>query len=131
MDIMNENELHELVKKNSSNFRMLVGDESFSMNEVDIFKTDNPINEPTTRGGVYFAELKEIKIQATIQDTTISKYLSKAMLGPNKDFLDIILESYMQDGQKISLVVNLTNSMQNTTKVVLYLTLKDAIIESQ
>tara|TARA_B110000438_G_C15575130_1_gene547119 strand:+ start:286 stop:681 length:396 start_codon:yes stop_codon:yes gene_type:complete len=131
MGIMNENELHELVKKNSSNFRMLVGDESFNINEIDIFKTDNPISEPTTRGGVYFAELKEIKIQATIQDTTISKYLSKAMLGPNKDFLDIILESYMQDGRKISLIVNLTNSMQNTTKVVLYLTLKDAIIESQ
>ena len=128
---MNENELHELVKKNSSNFRMLVGDESFNINEIDIFKTDNPITEPTTRGGVYFAELKELKIQATIHDTSISKYLSKAMLGPNKDFLDIVLESNMYDGQKISLIVNLTNSMQNTTKVVLYLTLKDAIIESQ
>jgi hypothetical protein len=131
MGIVNENELYELVKKNSSNFKMVVGDKSFSINEINIFKTDNPISEPTTRGGVYFAELKEIKIQATIQDTTISKYLSKAMLGPNKDFLDIILESYVRDGRKISLVVNLTNSMQNTTKIVLYLTLKDAIIESQ
>ena len=127
---MNENKLYELVKRNSSNFKMLVGDESFSINEINIFKTDYPIDKPTTRGGVYFAELKEIKIQATIHDTTISKHLSKAMLGPNKDFLDIILESHTQDGQKISLVVNLTNSMQNITKVILYLTLKNAIIES-
>ena len=47
------------------------------------------------------------------------------MLGPNKDFLDIILEAKIQDEQKISLVTNLTNSMQNVSKVVLYLTLKD------
>jgi len=128
---MNENELQELVKKNSTSFRMLIGDKSFSINEINIFKTDNPITEPTTRGGVYFAELKELKIQATIHDTSISKYLSKAMLGPNKDFLDIVLESNMYDGQKISLIVNLTNSMQNTTKVVLYLTIKNVIINSQ
>ena len=128
---MNENELQELVKKNSTSFRMLIGDKSFSINEINIFKTDNPITEPTTRGGVYFAELKELKIQATIHDTSISKYLSKAMLGPNKDFLDIILQARIQDEQKISLVTNLTNSMQNVSKVVLYLTLKDAIIESQ
>tara|TARA_B110000014_G_C19932475_1_gene482395 strand:+ start:296 stop:682 length:387 start_codon:yes stop_codon:yes gene_type:complete len=128
---MNENELQELVKKNSTSFRMLIGDKSFSINEINIFKTDNPITEPTTRGGVYFAELKELKIQATIHDTSISKYLSKAMLGPNKDFLDIVLESNMYDGQKISLIVNLTNSMQNTAKVVLYLTIKNVIINSQ
>ena len=101
------------------------------INEIEVFQTDNPITEPTTRGGVYFAELKELKIEATILDTNITKYLSNAMLGPNKDFLDIILEAKIQDEQKISLVTNLTNSMQNVSKVVLYLTLKDAIIESQ
>jgi hypothetical protein len=52
------------------------------------------------------------------------------MLGPNKDFLDIILEARIQDNQKISLVTNLTNSMQNASKIILYLTLKDASIES-
>ena len=98
--------------------------------KLRFFQTDNPITEPTTRGGVYFAELKELKIEATILDTNITKYLSNAMLGPNKDFLDIILEAKIQDEQKISLVTNLTNSIQNVSKVVLYLTLKDAIIES-
>jgi hypothetical protein len=127
---MNEKELQEIVHKNSSKFKMLIGEDSFAVNEIKVFQTDNPITEPTTRGGVYFAELKELKIQATILDTNISKHLSKAMLGPNKDFLDIILQGDIGDGEKISLVVNLTNSMQNTSKVILYLTLKDAIIES-
>ena len=128
---MDEKELEKIIEKYSSDFNMLIGDNSFVINNIKIFQTDNPITEPTTRGGVYFAELKEWKIQATILDTSVSKNLSKAMLGPNKDFLDIILQARIQDEQKISLVTNLTNSMQNVSKVVLYLTLKDAIIESQ
>ena len=128
---MNEKELQEIVHKNSSNFKMLIGENSFAVNEIKVFQTENPITEPTTRGGVYFAELKELKVQATILDTSVSKHLSKAMLGPNKDFLDITLQGDNKDGQKISLVTNLTNSMQNASKVVLYLTLKDVIIESQ
>ena len=128
---MNEKELQEIVHKNSSNFRMLIGENSFAVNDIKVFQTENPITEPTTRGGVYFAELKELKVQATIRDTSVSKHLSKAMLGPNKDFLDITLQGDNKDGQKISLVTNLTNSMQNSSKVVLYLTLKDVIIESQ
>ena len=128
---MNEKELQEIVHRNSSNFKMLIGEDSFAVNEIKVFQTENPITEPTTRGGVYFAELKELKVQATILDTSVSKHLSKAMLGPNKDFLDITLQADNKDGQKISLVTNLTNSMQNASKVVLYLTLKDVIIESQ
>ena len=128
---MNEKELQEIVHRNSSNFKMLIGEDSFTVNEIKVFQTENPITEPTTRGGVYFAELKELKVQATILDTSVSKHLSKAMLGPNKDFLDITLQADNKDGQKISLITNLTNSMQNASKVVLYLTLKDVIIESQ
>lgn len=127
---MNEKDLQEIVEKNGTDFNLLIGKNSFAINEIKVFQTDNPITEPTTRGGVYFAELKELKIEATILDTSVTKYLSKAMLGPNKDFLDIILEARIQDGQKISLVTNLTNSMQNVSKVILYLTLKDVIIDS-
>ena len=127
---MDEKELQKIVEKNSSDFNMLIGKNSFSIDEIKIFQTDNPITEPTTRGGVYFVELKELKIEATILDTSVTKHLSKAMLGPNKDFLDIILQAKIQDNQKISLVTNLTNSMQNASKVILYLTLKDANIES-
>ena len=128
---MNEKELQEIVEKYSSNFKILIENNSFTVDEIKIFQTDNPITEPTTRGGVYFAEMKEWKVEATILDTAISKYLSKAMLGPNKDFLDIILAANIEDNQKLSLVTNLKNSMQNAEKIILYLTLKDATMESQ
>ena len=128
---MDEKELQKIVEKSSSNFKILIENNSFTVDEIKIFQTDNPITEPTTRGGVYFAEMKEWKVEATILDTAISKYLSKAMLGPNKDFLDIILYTINENREKISLVANLKNSMQNTSKIILYLTLKDAIIESQ
>ena len=127
---MNEKELQEIVGKFSSNFEILIQNKSFVVDEIKMLQTDNPITEPTTRGGVYFAEMKEWKIEATIFDTSISKYLSKAMLGPNKDFLDIALNGTIENGQKISLITNLKNSMQNASKIILYLTLKDAIIES-
>tara|TARA_B100000029_G_C16926606_1_gene723373 strand:+ start:94 stop:477 length:384 start_codon:yes stop_codon:yes gene_type:complete len=127
---MNEIELQKLVQKNKLNFNIKIEEHSFKIDEIDIFQTDNPITEPTTRGGVYFAEMKEMKVQATILDTEISKYLSKTMLGPNKDFLDIELISKMEDGEEICLITNLTNSMQNASKMVLYLTLKDVNIIS-
>ncbi|RMW40665.1 MAG: hypothetical protein EA442_01680 [Candidatus Nitrosopelagicus sp.] len=127
---MNEKELQELVRENKLDFKIIIEGNSFRINETEVFQTDNPITEPTTRGGVYFAEMKELKVQATVLDTKISKHLSKAMLGPNKDFLDIELRGKIEDGKEICLITNLTNSMQNASKVVLYLTLKDAIIES-
>ena len=128
---MNEKELQELVQKNKLDFNIIIEENSFKINEIEIFQTDNPITEPTTRGGVYYAEMKELKIQATILDTEVSKHLSKAMLGPNKDFLDIELRANIEEGKDICLITNLTNSMQNASKIVLYLTLKDAVIESQ
>ena len=128
---MNIKEVQELVQKNKLNFKIIIEGNSFEINETRIFQTDNPITEPTTRGGAYFAKMKEVKIQATILDTEISKHLSKAMLGPNKNFLDIELRAKMEEDEEICLITNLTNSMQNSSKVVLYLTLKDAIIESQ
>jgi len=128
---MKEKELQELVQKNKLNFKITIEGNSFKIDEIGIFQTDNPITEPTTRGGVYFAEMKEMKVQATILDTEISKHLSKAMLGPNKDFLDIELKAKMEEDKEICLITNLTNSMQNASKVVLYLILKDAMIVSQ
>ena len=128
---MDEKELQKIIEAHSSDFKICIESESFSVDEIKIVQTDNPITEPTTRGGVYFAEMKEWRVEATIFDTAISKHLSKTMLGPNKDFLDIILSTDIENDQKLSLVTNLKNSMQNAEKIILYLTLKDATIESQ
>tara|TARA_Y100000590_G_scaffold17884_1_gene21377 strand:+ start:921 stop:1304 length:384 start_codon:yes stop_codon:yes gene_type:complete len=126
---MNEKELQKIVQENKSKFSMNVLNKIFKIDEIEIFQTDNPVNEPTTRGDVYFADLKELKIQATIFDTSISQHLSKAMLGPNKDFLDITFQAEMKNSKKINLISNLTNSMQNSSKLVLYLKLIDAEIK--
>ncbi len=128
---MNEKEIQEMVQKNKLNFKIIIEDKSFRIDDIDVFQTENPISEPTTRGGAYFAEMKELKVQATILDMNISKHLSKAMLGPNKDFLDIELRVETEEGKEICLITNLTNSMQNSSKVVLYLTLKDVMIKSK
>ena len=127
---MDEKELQRVVHENKSRFSMQISDKTVPIEEIELIQTDNPINEPTTRGGVYFAEMKEWKVHATFLDTSVSKHLSDAMLGPNKDFLDIILQATLKQGEKISLIANLTNSMQNASKLILYLTLKDAIVES-
>ena len=128
---MDEKELQKIVEKHNSDFKIFIENESFLVDKIKMSQTDNPITKPTTRGGVYFAEMKEWKIEATIFDITISKHLSKAMLGPNKDFLDIILTTNIEKNQKLSLVTNLKNSMQNAKKIILYLPLKDATMESQ
>ena len=127
---MNEKKLQEIVKKYDKKFKLLILDKIFKIDEITIYQNENPVTEPTTRGGVYLANKNEIKVKAVIFDITVTEYFSKAMLGPNKMFLDIFIEAEMEDDKKILLVTNLTNSMQNSSKVILYLTLKDAMIKS-
>ena len=127
---MNEKDLQEVMKDNFE-FKMQISDNVFTLDEVIIFQTDNPVKNPTSRAGVYFAELKELKVKATLHDVSISKYLSNAMLGPNKEFLDIILEANIKDGQKLLLVSNLTNTIQKSSEIILYLTLKDTLVKSK
>ena len=128
--MMKDKDIQKLVKENSTKFQLLISGKIFKIDEIKVFQNENPITEPTIRGGVYVSDIKEMKVQATIFDTSITKYLANAMLGPNKTFLDILIESEINNESKISLVTNLTNTMQNSSKIVLYLILKDIIIKS-
>ena len=127
---MNDIELQEIVQRHDKEFKLVISDNIFKIQEIKVYQNENPVTEPTKRGGVYFADPQEIKAQVTIFDTNVTKYFSSAMLGPNKSFLDILIEAELSGGKKISLVTNLTNSMQNSSKVILYLTVKDVIIKS-
>ena len=127
---MKDGELQEIVEQNNTKFTLLISNKIFKINEIKVFENENPVTEPTTRGGVYFSDVTEMKVQATISDTSVTKYLSNAMLGPNKTFLDILIEAEIKDNQKISLVTNLTNTIQNSSEIILYLKLKDARTES-
>ena len=127
---MKDDELQEIVEENNTKFKLMISDKIFKINKIKVFENENPITEPTTRGGVYVSDVKEMKIQATIFDTNITKYLSNAMLGPNKTFLDILLTADINNGSKISLITNLTNTIQNPSKIVLYFIIKDVVMES-
>ena len=127
---MKDTELQEIVEKNNMKFNLLISNKIFKINEIKVFENENPVTEPTTRGCVYFSDVTEMKVQVTISDTSITKYLSNAMLGPNKTFLDILIEAKIKDDLKISLITNLTNTIQNSSKIILYFKIIDARIES-
>ena len=127
---MKDKELEQIVEKNNTAFKLLISNKTFKIDEMKVFQNENPVTEPTTRGGVYFSDVTEMKVQVTISDTSVTKYLSNAMLGPNKTFLDILIEAKIKDDLKISLITNLTNTIQNSSKIILYFKIKDAKIES-
>ena len=127
---MKDRELQEIVEKNNTKFNLLLSNKIFKINEIKVFENENPVTKPTTRGGVYFSDITEMKIQAIVSDTSVTKYLSNAMLGPNKTFLDILIEAEINDNLKISLITNLTNTIQNSSKITLYFKIKDARIKS-
>ena len=122
---MKDGELQEIVEKNNTKFTLLISNKIFKINEIKVFENENPVTKPTTRGGVYFSDIKEMKVKVTLSDTSITKHISKAMLGPNKTFLDIFIEANINDEQKISLTTNLTNTMQDSSKIVMYFMIKD------
>ena len=127
---MKDRELQEIVEKNNTKFNLLLSNKIFKINKIKVFENENPVTKPTTRGGVYFSDITEMKIQATVSDTSVTKYLANAMLGPNKTFLDILIEAEIKDSLKISLITNLTNTIQNSSKITLYFKIKDARIKS-
>ena len=127
---MKDGELQEIVEKNNTKFNLLLSNKIFKINKIKVFENENPVTDPPTRGGVYFSDITEMKIQATVSDTSVTKYLANAMLGPNKTFLDILIEAEIKDSLKISLITNLTNTIQNSSKITLYFKIKDARIKS-
>ena len=127
---MKDDELQKIVEDNGTEFNLLLDNKTFKIHEIKVFENKNPVTEPTTRGGVYFSDVTEMKVQVTISDTSVIKYLSNAMLGPNKTFLDILIEAKIKDDLKISLITNLTNTIQKSSKIILYFKIKDAKIES-
>jgi len=119
--------LQELIKlhENSSLAFFLHTDKKIlPLRKVQISKSSTPVTKPTLRGGVYFSDTHEYKITGIIDDQTITQFLSKAMLGPNTKFADIIIttESNTEgNSEQIVLHTNLTNSMQSSSLIKLNL----------
>ena len=116
--LMNFNE------KNSLNFTLYVNDTAYSISSVTITNSPIPVNEPTTRGGVYFSDKFAYKMKCVVEDLSVVPLLTKKMLGPNTEFGELkIVTDIVDAGNPLSIEVftNLTNSVQTPTSVELSL----------
>jgi len=101
---------------------------SYPLSNVSITKSATPLTRPNMRGGVYFSGTFHYRIKATVDDTSIIQFLSKAMLGPNTEFKNLKITSNLKkDGgtKNISIFTNLTNTMQSSSKVELNMVIVD------
>ncbi len=114
--LMNFNE------KNSSDYKLYLHDEIYSMTSVSITNSPIPVNEPTTRGGVYFSDKFAYKMNGIIKDLSVIPLLTKKMLGPNTEFGELKITTQIQsNGTPLNLEIytNLTNSVQTPNSIEL------------
>ena len=92
------------------------------MLSVTIENSSIPVNEPTTRGGVYFSEKFAYKMKGNIEDLAIIPLLTKKMLGPNTEFGELKISSQIEFNGKIMAIdifTNLINSVQTPNSIEL------------
>jgi len=106
----------------SSEWILYVNEKKFQMSDVLVSHSPTPVNEPTTRGGVYFSDKFAYKMTGVIKDLSVVPFLTKKMLGPNTEFgeLKITTQSNL-NGQDTSVEIftNLTNSVQTPDSIEL------------
>ncbi len=114
--------LMEFNKKNSLKFTLYVNDEIYPITSTSITNSPIPVNEPTTRGGVYFSDKFAYKMKCVIEDLSIVPLLTNKMLGPNTEFGELKITTNIEsEGKSISLEIftNLTNSIQTPNSIEL------------
>jgi hypothetical protein len=103
---------------------LAVGDKQYQVQSISIVKSTIPVRKPTTRGGVYFTDTTAYKIKASTHDLSIIPEMPKLMLGPNTDFMPILLKTtVLMSGKEnqVTLVTHLTNAVNTKEKVELNL----------
>ena len=114
--------LMEFNEKNSLEYILCLNDDSFPITSVSITNSPTPVNEPTTRGGVYFSDKFAYKLKGVIKDLSVIPLLTEKMLGPNTEFGELkILTKIESDGKSINLEIftNLINSIQTPNSIEL------------
>jgi len=104
--------LDKIISDKTRIIELVIQDTKFSVQSSEIVYSDVPVSRPTTRGGVYFADTMAYKAKVLVQDSSISKMLSQAMLGPNTDFAKIQL---VLDSVPLQIFANLTSYVQKST----------------
>ncbi len=114
--------LMDFTTKNSPEFTIFVNDLKFTLLGVSIENSSIPVNEPTTRGGVYFSEKFAYKMKGSIEDLSVVSLLTKKMLGPNTEFGELKITTEIKLDKKImpiDIFTNLTNSVQTPNSIEL------------
>jgi len=109
-------------KQNQMEFNLKLKDKNILLSDVSVYKSENPVDKPTHRGGVYISDKYSYKIKGTIYDVSIIPLLSDTMLGPNTDFTEIEISTTLTINEKptkLSIFTHLTNSMHNSEKIEL------------
>ena len=121
----NKNLLEQLVEfnlKSSSKFLLYLNDVAYTMIDPSITNSPIPVNQPTTRGGVYFSDKFAYKMSAVIEDLSVVPMLTSKMLGPNTEFGELRITTQIEfNGKSINLEIftNLTNSVQTPNSIEL------------
>jgi hypothetical protein len=109
-------------KKNSPEFLLYLNDFTFVITDTQITNSPIPVNEPTTRGGVYFSDKFAYKMNGLIKDLSVVPLLTSKMLGPNTEFGDLRITTQIEsDGKPVYLEIftNLTSSVQTPDSIEL------------
>ena len=122
---VDENLLKSLIdftESGSLEFVLCLKDNSYPLTHVHVSHSSVPVNEPTTRGGVYFSDKFAYKMKGTVDELSIVPLLTKKMLGPNTEFgeLKITTSIPLENGVKhLEIHTNLTNSVQTPNSIEL------------
>ncbi len=114
--------LMQFNEKNSPKYLLYLNDDVYPITCVSISNSSIPVNEPTTRGGVYFSDKFAYKMKGVIEDLSVIPLLTKKMLGPNTEFAELKVSTQIKsDGKSINLEIftNLTNSIQTPNSIEL------------
>lgn len=114
--------LMECNKKQPLKFLLYLDDSTYPITSVSINNIPIPVNEPTTRGGIYFSDKFAYKMRGVIKDLSIVPLLTKKMLGPNTEFGDLKITTKIESNgipRKLEIFTNLTNSVQTPSSIEL------------
>lgn len=114
--------LMEFTEKNSQKFTLFLNNLTYPISSTSIINSPIPVNEPTTRGGVYFSDKFAFKMKCVVDDLSIVPLLTKKMLGPNTEFGELKIATQIEsDGNPLTVEIstNLTNSVQTPTSIEL------------
>ena len=114
--------LMEFNDKNSPEYVLYLNNASYPISSVIIVNSPTPVNEPTTRGGVYFSDTFAYKMKGTLKDLSVVSLLTKKMLGPNTEFDELKISTQIESNGKtmnLEIITNLTNSVQTPDSIEL------------